>query len=38
MEYCRYSPASPTTQDQVLQEYQDKLAAKEEMKGKKKKN
>lgn len=38
MEYSRYSPASPETQDSVIQEYHDKLAAKEEAKGSKKKN
>ena len=38
MEYSRYSPATSTTQETVIQEYHDKIAAKEEAKGTKKKN
>ena len=40
MEYCRYSPAKPDTQDKIFKEYQSKLEEGNTQKGssKKKKN
>ena len=37
MEYCRYSPASPETQEKIIKEHQQKLQE-PAAKGKKKKN
>ena len=36
MEYCKYCPALPETQDELLQEYEESLGNKQETKKKKK--